>query len=85
MHTLLIILIVLLVILVILLGIVAFVALSAFFAVQPILNQLGKISMIIEAAEFIKRRVRKAVLRRQYSARDGNNHHRRGEDHSSED
>lgn len=62
MHTLLIILIVLLVILIILLGIVTFAVLSAFFAVQPILNQLGKISMLIEVARFVRNRIRRVVL-----------------------
>ncbi|MCF8563367.1 hypothetical protein LLE49_01235 [Alicyclobacillus tolerans] len=57
MHALLVILIVLLVIVAVLLGIVVFILLSVFFTLQPILGQLGKVSMVIEALRFLWRRV----------------------------
>lgn len=59
MHTLLIVFIVLLAILIVILGIIAFVLVSAFTAVQPIIAQLGKISMVLEGARLVGRRIQK--------------------------
>ena len=64
MHVLAIILIVLLAIIAVFLGIVVYVLLSAFFAVQPILTQLGKISMVVEFVRFVARRIHRRYKRR---------------------
>jgi len=70
MHVLLIILIALLAVIVVLLGILAFVVLSAYFAVQPIINQLGKISLIVEVIQFICRRYKARIRRRNHHSEE---------------
>ncbi|MCY0887173.1 MAG: hypothetical protein OWQ59_01830 [Alicyclobacillaceae bacterium] len=67
MHALLIVVLVLLSLLVMFFAIIAFVALSVYFTLQPILDILGKIAMVVGFAEFgerlLSRRARKRAQR----------------------
>ncbi|MDQ0188619.1 hypothetical protein JI721_13495 [Alicyclobacillus cycloheptanicus] len=57
MHALLIVLVILLGIVALCLAVIAYVLLTAFFAVQPIISQLGKISMVIDGTRFVWHRI----------------------------